>query len=325
VVRKKQRPLWLYTALTILLLVLGLMVWLGAGSPRRSTQGSIAYSPKSPSVVYEDVQRLSALKALDGTRNTKQKAHPSQQGIALILDDVGYNLKELKRALKLPYPIAISVIPDAPYAVRAAEMAHASGHIVMLHLPMEPFSPKYSHQMDSAFLRVGMSRDDVRRIMLGDLARIPYVAGVNNHMGSRLTTLKAPMRWVMNICREKGLFFVDSRTSKNSVAAELAREAGLSWGERRVFLDNSLRTEDMEASWRIARRKASRHIPVIVIAHPHDATLNFLETHVEASDVKHIFPLKRILFAARTIRFVARKSLNMHPAMGRIHVESNAD
>ncbi len=266
----------------------------------------MASSSESPPVVYEDMQRLSALKDFDRRRKTERKVHPSRQGIALILDDVGYNLKELKRALKLPYPIAISVIPDAPYAVRAAEMAHASGHIVMLHLPMEPSSPKYSHRMDNAFLRVGMSRSDVRRIMLDDLARIPYVAGVNNHMGSRLTALKAPMRWVMNVCREKGLFFVDSRTSKDSVAAALAREVGLSWGERRVFLDNSLRMGDMEASWQIARRKASHHIPVIVIAHPHSATLNFLETHVKASDIRHILPLKRILFAGRTTRFVAR-------------------
>ncbi len=320
--RKKQRPLWLYTTLTILLLALGLMVWLGAGS-QRPTQGSIAFSPKPP-VVYEDMQHLSSLKALDRARKTEQKAHPSRQGIALILDDVGYNLKELKRALKLPYPIAISVIPDAPYAVRAAKMAHASGHIVMLHLPMEPSNPKYSHRMDNAFLRVGMSRDDVRRIMLDDLARIPYVTGVNNHMGSRLTALKAPMRWVMNVCREKGLFFVDSRTSKDSVAAKLAREAGLTWGERRVFLDNSLRMKDMEASWQTAKREASRHIPVIVIAHPHSATLDFLEIHVKASDVHHILPLKRILFAGRSTRLIASKSLNVRPSAGSIHAGINA-
>ncbi len=321
---RKRRPSWLYATLTVFLAVLGLTLWLGAEHNQR-TQGSVASLPESPPVIYEDTQRLSALKVLDEAQKHEQRIGSSHQGIALILDDVGYDLEALKRVLKLPYPVAISVIPNAPHAIRAAEMAHAAGRIVMLHLPMEPSNPTYSLQMDDAFLRVGMERDDVRRIMLADLVRIPYVAGVNNHMGSRLTTLEAPMRWVMNICRERGLFFVDSRTSKDSVAAKLAREAGLTWGERRVFLDDSLRAEDMAASWRLAKRKMSHHIPVIVIAHPHEATLNFLETHVGTNDVHPILPLKRLLFAGHTAHITENKALNMRQSVGSIHAENNAN
>ncbi len=321
----KRRPSWLYATLPVLLAILGLILWAGVEHHHRMQQRPVVSLPESSPVIYEDTQHLAALKIMDGVRKHEWQAGLSRQGIALILDDVGYNLRSLRRALNLPYPIAISVIPDAPYAVRAAEMAHAAGHVVMLHLPMEPANPKYSHRMDSAFLRVGMSQGDVRRIMLGDLAHIPYVAGVNNHMGSRLTTLKVPMRWVMNVCRERGLFFVDSRTSKDSVAAKLAREAGLTWGERRVFLDNSLRMKDMEASWQAARREASHHIPVIVIAHPHSATLDFLETYVKSGDANRILPLKRLLFAGRTARFVASGSSNVRPSVGSIHVGTNAN
>jgi len=288
-------------------------------------QGSVASLPETTTVIYEDIQRLSTIQDhLSEPHKVKQKINITR-GMALILDDVGYDLEALKRVLKLPYPIAISVIPNAPYAIQAAELAHASGHVVMLHLPMEPSNPVYSIQMDGAFLRVGMSKDDVRRIMLDDLARVPYVAGVNNHMGSRLTALEIPMRWVMDICHERGLFFVDSRTSKDSVAAKLAREAGLSWGERRVFLDNSLNMEDMEASWQAARRKVSRHIPVIVIAHPHGATLDFLETHVRASDANHILPLRQLLFAGQMPHFVASGSLNVRPPVESFHVKTNTD
>jgi len=301
---RKKRPSWLYAAFIILLAVFSLMLWAGRNHHQKS---SVASTPEASSVIYEDIQRLSSLEEHTGeTQKTKQNLSPDY-GIALILDDVGYNLEALKRALKLPYPMAISVIPNAPYAIRAAEMAHASGHVVMLHLPMEPSNPRYSLRMGDAFLRAGMSQDAVRRIMLDDLARIPYVSGVNNHMGSRLTELETPMRWVMNVCHERGLFFVDSRTSKDSVAAKLAREAGLLWGERRVFLDNSLKMEDLEASWQAVRRKASHHIPVIVIAHPHNATLDFLETRVRSGDANRILPLKRLLFA------------------GSIHVENNAN
>jgi len=318
---QKRHPFWLYATLTVLLVVLGLTLWLGA-EHNHQTHDSVVSIPESPPVIYEDIQRLSALKVLDAVQQHEQRTG-LHQGIALILDDVGYDMEALRRALRLPYPMAISVIPNAPHAVRAAEMAHAAGHIVMLHLPMEPANPKYSHQMDDAFLQVGMGRNDVRRIMLADLGRIPYVSGVNNHMGSRLTTLEIPMRWVMSVCRERGLFFVDSRTSKDSVAAKLAREAGVSWGERRVFLDDSLKVEDMEASWRLAKHKMSRHIPVIMIAHPHDATLNFLETHVGINDVHPILPLKQLLFAGHTAHIAGNKSLNMRQPAGSIHAENN--
>jgi len=321
---KKKRPSWLYATLAMLLAVLGLTLWLGAKHHQRIQQSARSL-PESPPVVYEDIQRLSALKVIDAVHKHERQSGAPHQGIALILDDVGYDLNALKRALKLPYPVAISVIPNAPYAVRAAKMAHAAGRMVMLHLPMEPSNPKYSHQMDNAFLRVGMNRDEVRRIMLSDLARIPYVEGMNNHMGSRLTTLETPMRWVMNVCREQGLFFVDSRTSKDSVAAKLAEEAGLTWGARRVFLDDSLNSKDLEASWQLARRKVSRHIPVIVIAHPHDATLNFLEAHVGANDVRPIFPLKRLLFAGHTAHLAENETPGPSPSMGSIHAENNAN
>ena len=214
--------------------------------------------------------------------------------MALILDDVGYDLAALKRALALPWPVAVSVLPDAPHAARAARMAHAAGHLVMLHLPMEPANPRYRARMDAGFLRADMSRDEVRRIVLADLARIPFVAGINNHMGSRLTTMERPMRWVMEICREKGLFFVDSRTTKDSVAARMAREAGVAWGERRVFLDDSVAPEALAAAWEAARVRLKRRQPVIVIAHPHPETLDFLEAH--AGDLAGgVLPLPRLL------------------------------
>jgi len=317
-----SRSLWLSATLLILLTALGATLWLDAEHPVQ-VQASVIFHPKLPPVVYEDTQHLSTLKTVDevhkGEQTTDLSPHP---GVALILDDVGYNLAELKRALQLPYPIAISIIPNAPYAVRAAKMAHAAGHVVMLHLPMEPANPMYRSRMDGAFLRSGMSREDVRRIMLADLAKIPYVEGVNNHMGSRLTSLAEPMHWVMDVCRERGLFFVDSRTSKDSVAAKIAESEGLRWGERRVFLDNSLKEKDLEASWQIAERKRPHRTPVIVIAHPHDATLNFLAMHVKANDMHSIIPLKKILYAGHTTHMVAREMLDK-PLTESMHAKSN--
>jgi len=304
---RRRHSLWLYTALLVLALS-GLSLYLASEHEKR-IQTAPTFSLKPPPVIYEDARRLSALKVMDDVRKHERKSIPSRHGIALILDDMGYDTGALRRILALPYPVAISILPGAPYARRIAEIAHRAGHVVMLHLPMEPENPWYQQRMDGAFLRAGMNQGAVRRVMLDDLARVPYATGVNNHMGSRLTTMAAPMRWVMDICREKGLFFVDSRTSRNSVAARLAMESGLSWGERRVFLDDSLKLDDLRASWKAAQRRASRNGFVIVIAHPHPETLDFLAHQVRQEDAKQIVPLKTLLMAGHAARFAANQSL----------------
>ncbi len=303
----QRRSAWLYVALLLLLGVTGLGFGLAAGYAKQEPPVLLPLPSRHAPVVYEDSQRLSSLKVMDddGMRQPAPGHVPSRHGMALIMDDMGYNMDAVRRALALPYPVAISIIPNAPYARRAAELAHRSGHVVMLHLPMEPVNKWYGRHMDGAFLRSGMSRVELRRIMLADLARVPYAAGVNNHMGSRLTALKLPMRWVMDVCREKGLFFVDSRTSRKSVAAGQAREAGLIWGERRVFLDDSLDPDDLRASWRMAQGSLLHNGFVIIIAHPHPETLNFLEHQVKLADVRRMVSLERALVSAHATRLAA--------------------
>ncbi len=297
--RAVRSPVWLKPLLAAVLAMLVLAIW--SGARHASLIGDSAASlppPASPPVIYEDMQRLSAIRVLEAARRQeaerRRKARSPVAGMALVMDDVGYDLAALRRVLRLPWPVAISVLPDAPHAVQAARMAHAAGHVVMLHLPMEPANPKYRARMDAGFLRADMGREEVRRIVLTDLARVPYVAGINNHMGSRLTTMEQPMRWVMEICREKGLFFVDSRTTKDSVAARMAREAGVAWAERRVFLDDSVAPTALAAAWRAAMKRLSRGQPVIVIAHPHPETLDFLEARA-GKRMPDIRPLTALL------------------------------
>ncbi len=217
------------------------------------------------------------------------------RGIALIMDDVGYDLYALRRILNLSVPVAISVLPGAPFASESASLSHQQGQTVMLHLPMEPLVPKYQKRMTNTFLRVDMSESELRQIFLRDLEKIPYVEGVNNHMGSRLTELEHPMKWVMQLCREKGLFFVDSRTSSASVAADLASSMGVAWASRRYFLDHQLDEQAMEQAWNNARACAEKGYRCIVIAHPHEKTISFLEKHLTKNDMTHMLPVKRLL------------------------------
>jgi len=236
------------------------------------------------------------------------RSAPVRHGIALILDDMGYNMDAVRKVLALPYPVALAIIPGAPYARQAAALAHRQGRIVLLHLPMEPQNKWLAAHMDATFLRRGMRKEELQRTMLADLSRVPYAMGVNNHMGSRLTSMATPMRWVMQICREKGLFFVDSRTSRSSVAGRVARQAGLRWGERHVFLDDSLNPDDLESSWRLAKERLVRHGVVIVIAHPHPQTLRFLAHRVQAGDMQRIVPLKYALYSSQPAQLAAGRT-----------------
>lgn len=216
-------------------------------------------------------------------------------GVALIIDDMGYDVHALKRLLALSIPLAISILPNTPRAVEVANITHQAGHLVMLHVPMEPMGEHYRNRMDASFLKVGMDKASVRATLLGDLAKIPYIQGMNNHMGSRLTSMIEPMTWVMQICREKSLFFVDSKTSSKSLAATVAKQYGLAWGARTIFLDDSVKPAAMKKAWQSLERCVRRQQRCIVIAHPHKQTLAFLEKKLEILQRWPVYPLDSLL------------------------------
>lgn len=301
----KRAPRWLHVALAFLLAVLVVVVLLPTGQEETvltpSAVQNIEPAPVSNSAeqlnfAYEELTEQKRLQAPKDTLIPPKNGYP-ESGIALVMDDVGYDLKALKRVLALPFPVAISILPDAPKAARAATMAHEAGKIVMLHLPMEPTSPKYRSHMTDAFLRTDMSEAQIRERTYLALQKVPHVVGINNHMGSLLTTLEAPMKWVMEICKERSLFFVDSKTSNSSVAASMASEYGLAWGARRIFLDHTVDAEDLKMAWGAAVRCAEQKGSCIVIAHPHAETLSFLEQQMSEKDHHFIRPVTSMLHA----------------------------
>ena len=287
--KPRRQPPWLPATLVLVLLVLAGAIWLSARHeppPMRAHVGSEwkpAPKPAPSSVppanvssqapVFEDFSHVP--ESVSGTGLPAVHVH----GLALILDDVGYDLPALRRALALPYTMAISVLPDAPHAREAAEMAHAAGRVVMLHMPMEPDSVHYQKLMDGSFLRVGMPDSEIRSLLLSALDEVPYVQGVNNHMGSLLTSMADPMGVVMQVCRERHLFFIDSRTTAASVASTMAARAGIPWASRQIFLDNQTDEASLQQMWNEALACEQRHGACVVIAHPHRQTLDFLEQH----------------------------------------------
>jgi polysaccharide deacetylase 2 family uncharacterized protein YibQ len=174
-------------------------------------------------------------------------AHPSRPAakgkIAVILDDAGYQNALLKTFLEFPGKLTISVLPGLPGSAEAARMISRARKQMMLHLPMEP-----SHGENPGPEAILTSLDDaaILRLTAKHLDSLPGISGVNNHMGSRATENQRVMRLVLGLLKERGLYFIDSRTTAHSAGPRTARELGLRCRERSVFLDN----EQDEASIR---------------------------------------------------------------------------
>ena len=291
--RKKQLPKWL-ALLLVLLLGLLLIITILKPSDQNSRSGV-----KLNSYVEKPVLPISPLPEVVPEVVVEPLELPLLQrvesGLALVIDDVGYDMPALRRILNLSIPVAIAVIPDAPYAEASATLAHEHGQMVMLHLPMEPSSEKYRKKMTPYFLHEKMDRQLLRETFLKGLAQVPYVEGVNNHMGSYLTEKSESMRWVMQLCREKELFFIDSKTSPKSVAADMAQALDVSWASRQIFLDHDLAPEAMQAAWQKAEACLAKGYRCVVIGHPHKETVAFLEAQFSSTGLDSLIPVAQLL------------------------------
>lgn len=202
-------------------------------------------------------------------------AHAAAPRLAIVIDDIGYALAAGDRAIALPGPVTLAVLPFTPNAGTLAARARAAGKDVILHEPMEAGTPPprpspgtLTAAMDGAHLRASLRRA---------LAEIPEAIGVSNHTGSLLTTRRQSMTWLMEEVHAQGLFFLDSRTTAATVAREAARSAGVPSIERDVFLDHVARADAVSAAFGRALALARRQGFAVVVGHPHAVTLAFLE------------------------------------------------
>jgi polysaccharide deacetylase 2 family uncharacterized protein YibQ len=195
--------------------------------------------------------------------------------LTVIVDDLGHRLRDGHRAVALPGPVTLSVLPHTPFAARLAREGHARGKEIMLHLPMESVEPR---PLGPGGVTLHMGRAEFTRAVRSSLAAVPHVRGVNNHMGSLLTLHPGHMGWLMDELRQHGgLYFVDSRTTPGSVALPVAQEYGVPRARRDVFLDPVREAGAIQLQWQRALEKARRTGHAIVIGHPYPETLALLE------------------------------------------------
>jgi uncharacterized protein len=203
--------------------------------------------------------------------------------VAIIIDDLGQDVKTAQQVLSLRRAVTLSVLPRLPASRQTAAEAHRAGHEVMLHLPMEALL-RTRGSLGEDIIREGMPGVEVERIIASDLDSVPYASGVNNHMGSRATANAPLMSEVMRTLASRRLYFIDSRTTASSVALRAAREAGLSAFYRSVFLDDTENVEYTLGELRQLRAVVREQGVALAIGHPHSTTLFALERFLPELD-----------------------------------------
>ena len=194
--------------------------------------------------------------------------------LAIVIDDFGYRPHYENQVLAMPSAISVAVLPNAPHAHEMATKAHNGGHQVLIHLPMAPLSKQ---PLEKDTLRPDMSSDEIDRIIRDAYNKVPYAVGLNNHMGSAMTSSLYGMLKVMQALERYNLYFLDSMTIGNSQAMRASQGTGVKVIKRKVFLDDTQNEADIRVQFNRAVQLARRNGSAIAIGHPHPSTVRVLQ------------------------------------------------
>ncbi|MBF0263715.1 MAG: divergent polysaccharide deacetylase family protein [Gammaproteobacteria bacterium] len=194
--------------------------------------------------------------------------------IAIIIDDLGYKPQNDRRALALKGNLSYAFLPFAPNSKVLAKQVVKKQQNIFLHLPMEATN---SVKLGPGGLTYKMTKSEFTNSVINSINSVPYIIGINNHMGSLLTTSNIHMQWLMEIMSQKNLIFIDSRTTTKTVAEKLARQNHIQVTRRNVFLDHTRNAKDIQFQYNRLLKLAKRNKTALAIAHPFPETLTFLE------------------------------------------------
>jgi len=194
----------------------------------------------------------------------------------VVIDDVGYNKARGMRAIALPDAVTIAVLPFAPYTSSLVKQATLVGKDVIVHQPMEPW-PSPAVREEQGTLTLGMRSDEFDAAIRRALDAVPVRVGLSNHTGSLLTQHRVPMTRLMAELDQRGLFFLDSRTSAETVALTVALENGVPALKRDVFLDHERTPDAINLAFQSAVAIARRNGHAVLIGHPYPVSLAYLE------------------------------------------------
>ena len=216
--------------------------------------------------------------------------------VAIVIDDLGGENHIAQEILRWDVPLTLSILPFTPYAKSLAQQAHQKGREVILHLPMEPHGYPKTRPGEGVLLHE-MDEEKLLRQLLKDIEAIPYIRGVSNHMGSRLMEDPEKMRIIFAELKRRGLFFLDSRTTPQTVGLHTAQSIGLRAIERSLFLDHSQDPEDIKQQMEKLIQLSLTQGKAIGIGHPYPSTLKSLKEMIPKMKEKgiEIVPLSSLM------------------------------
>ena len=185
--------------------------------------------------------------------------------LAFIIDDLGYETEVAKKMIELEFPVTLSILPFLQYSEFIAEEGKKNNQEIILHLPMEPSNS--SANPGPGAIKSSMSEEEIRQSVRDCILNFPYIIGVNNHMGSKITEDRKIMEIILEEIGELNLFFIDSMTTKDSIAQEVAQEMEIKSAVRSVFLDNENDMEYIKGQMLLVQETALREGEAIAIGH----------------------------------------------------------
>ncbi|MDQ0721383.1 polysaccharide deacetylase 2 family uncharacterized protein YibQ [Paenibacillus sp. W4I10] len=193
--------------------------------------------------------------------------------LAIIIDDVGNDMKGTAEILAMPVKLTVAVMPFLPTTKKDAIAAHEKGMDVIVHMPMEPKKGR-PEWLGPGAITSNLTDEEVRSRVEKAIDDVPHAIGMNNHMGSKITSDKRIMSIVLDVCKERGLFFVDSRTNFRSVVGELAVSKNMPPVGNDIFLDDQNSKQLIRKQLDLAAQRAIDKNICVVIGHVGHSGMN---------------------------------------------------
>ena len=234
--------------------------------------------PKQESAKAAPAEPASVSPAPESAPATQEPLLPR---LAIVIDDVGISKAPIKKLIALGMPLTFAILPRQLHSTELANLINEAGYEIIIHIPMEPEDVNENNPGKSALL-LSQSDETIRKTVKEMISEMPQAAGTSNHMGSKFTKDYDKMRTLLEEIKSSGLYFLDSRTTADSVAFKLAQQMGVKSSSRRVFIDNERDTEAIKNELRRAIRYALKKGEAVAIGHPHKQTIIALSEMKEA-------------------------------------------
>lgn len=215
---------------------------------------------------------------------------PAKNKVVIIVDDMGYSLKAIRDICSINLPLTVSILPFTPLAKETARIAQQNNLEVMLHLPMESINSQDANNDIEGIIHSNMTEEEIKETVLASLEQVPFIIGVNNHMGSKITADEILMRIILSHLKEKNLYYVDSRTTGKSLAFSLAKRMGIPTIPRHVFLDTYNDENYIKKKLLELFRHAQKNGRAVGICHPTETTLKVLKENFHLAEEYDLEP-----------------------------------